>query len=78
LDQRHGVVIRRISQEHHAVLVPVRELESHDIGPKLCAAFDIADTQHNMTDFFYRDWRFFVRHKRAPLLFERGGSPARK
>jgi hypothetical protein len=61
------MMVRGVTEEHHAVLILIGKLEAHDVGPKLCAALNVADAQHHVTDFldFYR--RIFLRHKKAPF-----------
>ena len=62
LKQRNGMVIRRIAEKHHANFIAVGEFEAHNFSPELAGALQVADRVNYMADFFYLDWRLFVRH----------------
>jgi hypothetical protein len=53
LHQRHGMMVGAVTKKHHADLILVGKFKAHHLGPEFCAAFDIADTQHHVADFFY-------------------------
>jgi hypothetical protein len=51
----HRVVVATVPQEHHALLGAVRDLESENLSPEVCAAFDIAHAQHDMPELLDSD-----------------------
>jgi hypothetical protein len=62
------MMVRRIAEENHSVFVLVRKFKTHDLGPELGAALDVADAQNNVTDLFYFNGCSLFCHKSSVWL----------